>query len=187
MIYNIDLRLVGVVVGIALIAAHGIAMVHGDTVRGWLKAFPRSKTMGFVLMAIDAAWAFWLVATMDLGEFTGYRTGLMVLVPATFFLSLKFVDEFLSVRALGMLLLLLAEPLLEAAFLRPETSRLLLVVLAYVWIVAGLFWVGMPYLMRNQVAWLVESETRWRAGGVLGLAYGAAVLLCAIAFYHPAS
>lgn len=185
MIYNFDLRLVGFVIGTALIAAHIIAMVHGGTVRGWLKAFPRSKTMGGTLLAIDAAWAFWLVATMDLGEFTGYRTGLMILVPAAFVLSLKFVDEFLSVRALGMLLLLLAEPVLEAAFLRPETSRLLLVVLAYAWIVAGLFWVGMPYLMRNQIAWLLKSETRWRAGGFLGLAYGVAVLLCAIAFYHP--
>ena len=36
--------------------------------------------------------------------------------------------------ALGMIALLAAEPILEAAFLRPETSRLLVVVLAYVWI-----------------------------------------------------
>lgn len=186
MIYNFDLRLVGFVVGIALIAAHLVAMVHGKTVRGWLKAFPRSKTMGFALLAVDAVWAFWLVATMDLGEFTDYRTALMVLVPAAFFLSLNFVDEFLSVRALGMLLLLLAEPVLEAAFLRPETSRLLLVVLAYAWIVAGMFWVGMPYLMRDQITWLLKSEMRWKAGGILGVAYGAAVLVCAVAFYHAA-
>ena len=62
---------------------------------------------------IVSAWAFWLVATMDLGEFSKYRTLLKILVPAAWFLSLKFVDEFLAVRALGILLLLLAEPVFE--------------------------------------------------------------------------
>lgn len=186
MIYNFDLRPVGFVVGIGLIAAHVIAIVHGSTVRAWLHGFPRSKTAGRALLTLDAAWVFWLVAMMDLGEFTNYRTGLMILVPVAYFLSLKFVDEFLAVRALGMLLLLLAEPLLEAAFLHPETSRLLLVVLAYAWVVLGMFWVGMPYLMRDQIAWLLKSETRWKACGFLGLIYGAAVLFCALAFYHTA-
>jgi len=184
MIYNLDLRLVGFIVGIALIAAHLVAIIHGSTVRGWLQAFPRSKKMGAVLLAVAAIWAFWLVATMDLGEFSSYRTALMVLVPVSYFLSLKFVDEFLSVRATGILLLLLAEPVLEAAFLRPETTRLLLVILAYVWVVLGMFWVGMPYLMRDQIAWVLKSKERWTALCAGGVAYGAVVLICTLLFYN---
>ena len=41
-------------------------------------------------------------------------------------------------RALGILCLLAAEPLLDAAFLRPEMSRLLVTVFAYLLIVVGL-------------------------------------------------
>ena len=60
------------------------------------------------------------------------RCLLVVILVATF-LTFRYVDEFLAVRALGILLLLLAEPLIEAAFLRPEAGRLLLVALAYAW------------------------------------------------------
>lgn len=186
MIYHFDLRLVGFVVGIALLISHVLAIVHAETVREWLRAFPRSKMWGRGLLATASVWGFWLVATMDLGEFSNYRTGLMILVPVAFFLSLIYVDEFLAVRALGMLLLLLAEPVLEAAFLRPETSRLLLVVLAYAWVVIGMFWVGMPFLMRNQIAWLLKSKARWMVACVGGVAYGAAVVICALLFYHQA-
>lgn len=186
MIYNFDLRSVGFVVGIALIVTHLLAIVNGETVRGWLRAFPRSKAAGIALLTAVAVWAFWLVATMDLGEFTHYRRLLMLLVPVAWFLSWKYVDEFLSVRALGILMLLIAEPVLEAAFLRPEASRLLLVTLAYAWVVLGMFWIGIPYLMRDQVTWLLKSDWRWRACSFGGLAYGAVVLACALMFYRAA-
>jgi hypothetical protein len=93
------------------------------------------------------------------------------------FLMLKYTPEFLAARATGMLLLLAAEPVLEAAFLRPEAGRYLLVVLAYGWIIAGLFWVGMPYLLRDQIAWASKSDSRFRVLSIAGLLYGAT--LCA--------
>lgn len=185
MIYtSLNLQTVGFIVGIALVAAHGIALLHAEGVRTWLRSMPRSRTIGTTLLTVNAAWAFALIATMDLGEFSNYRTALMVLIPVAYFLSLKFVDEFLAVRAFGMLLLLAAEPVLESAFLRPETSRLLLVVLAYAWAVLGMFYVGMPYLMRDQIGWWLKSDGRWRAGCFAGLAYGAAVLICSATQYR---
>jgi hypothetical protein len=72
--------------------------------------------------------------------------------------------------------LLDAEPLLESAFLRDEPIRLLLVTLVYLWVIFAMFWVGMPYTLRNQISWITATEKRWRAAAVAGLAYGA--LLC---------
>src|SRR6202022_3464597 len=95
----------------------------------------------------------------------------------------RFVDEFLAVRALGILLLLAAEPLLDAAFFRYETSRLLVTVFGYLLIVAGLFWVMMPYLLRDQINWSARSNERWRLLHGMALAYGLAILACAIALY----
>ncbi len=187
MIYTFDLRTVGFVVGIALVLVHLVGILNAKEVKGWLKAFPRSKPAGIVLVVAASAWAFWLVATMDLGEFYTMRTILMIVVPVACYLCMQYVDDFLSVRALGMLLLLLADPLLEAAFLRPEASRLLLVVLAYAWILIGMFWVGMPYLMRDQIAWLLKSDGRWKAACIGGIAYGAAVLISALLFFQQQS
>ncbi len=183
MIYSLSLRDVGLALGILLIVAHLLALLHAGGAKALLRLFPRSRTAGNVLLTIDAIWAFQLVARMDLGEFSPWRQTILVVIVAFYFLTLIFVDEFLSVRALGILCLLAAEPLLEAAFLRPEWSRLLVTVLAYIWIVLGLFWVGMPYLLRDQIAWVTREATRWRLAAAGGLAYGAAMLLCAILFY----
>lgn len=175
----LSLRAVALIVGVLLIALHGLAIAQSHSVRPWLKNLPRSMSAGTVLLALDALWAFLLIYFMDLGEFSHLRKPLLILIPIAAVLTYKFVDEFLAVRALGILLLLAAEPLLEAAFLRPETSRLLLVSLAYAWAVLGMFWVGMPYLLRDQIEWVGKTETRWKIACGAGLFYG--VVMCATA------
>ncbi len=182
MIYGLSLRTIGVLVGLLLAVAHLFALLRGDLVLAWLKEFPRSRPAGLVLVTVAAIWTFWLVATIDLGEFSNLRTMLLVAIPVGAFLTARFVPEFLAVRSLAMLLLLAADPLLEAAFLRPEKSRLLLVILAYAWAVKGIFWVGLPYLFRDQVAWIQSRPGLWKAATGLGVAYGCAILLFAFSW-----
>jgi hypothetical protein len=180
MIYPFSLQLTGIVVGFLLIAAHVWALTAPAPTQSFLRALPRSRTWGAILLVISAVWAFWLVRTMDLGEFARLRSVLTIAVPVGAVLAWMFVDEFLAVRALGILALLLAEPLLEAAFMRPEVSRLILVCLAYTWILAGLFLVGMPYILRDLTTWLLHRQTRYRGAAVAGLVYGVVLLTCAI-------
>ena len=183
MIYSLSLYTLGLLVGALLILTHGVALIHAQAVQQFLKRLPRSREAGAVLLTVDGVWAFWLVATIDLGEFTTYRPIFLSAIVAGYFLTLVFVDEFLAARALGMLLMLAAEPLLEAAFLRPETSRLLLSVLAYAWATMGIFWVGKPDLLRDQVEWVTQSKMRWRLATLAGVAYGAVVLLAALTLF----
>lgn len=180
MIYSLSLHTAGLAVGLLLIAIHAIALINAREIRKLLLGFPRSKVFGIALMTVDAIWAFVLIAKIDLGEFTSWRQTILIAIFVAWILTIKFVDEFLSVRALGILCLLAAEPVLEAAFLRPETSRLLLTALAYAWATLGIFWVGMPYLLRDQIGWISKTDLRWRASALAGIAYGAAVLGCAL-------
>lgn len=182
-IYDLSLHTVGLILGFLLLTIHVIALVRPEQTKGWLIQLPRSKPLGIGLLAVDSIWTFWLVSNMDLGEFSQYRTLLQIGVPIAFVLTLTFVDEFLAVRALGMLALLAAEPVLSAAFLRPESARLFLVVLAYVWLTLGLFWVGMPYVLRDQIDWITKTGRRFRALTLAGLVYGLVVLACAVAIY----
>ncbi len=180
MIYSLTLQTAGLATGIVLLAAHIIALWRSVETRNWLKQFPRSRAMGTLLIALAAIWSFLLMRGMDLGEFARLRNLMLVAIVAGAFLAWKYVEEFLAVRAVGMLALLAAEPLLEAAFMRQETTRLLLVLLAYVWIINGLFWVGMPWLMRDQIAWLTARTQRYRAAAWAGLLYSGALILCAL-------
>src|SRR6516162_10890004 len=182
-VYDLSLHTIGLIVGLLLLVTHSTALVRPEETKQWLRKFPRSRLIGNVLLAIDAIWTLWLVSNMDLGEFSQFRTWLQIGVPLVSILTIIFVDEFLSVRALGIMALLAAEPRLSSAFLRPEISRLLVVILAYVWLTLGLFWVGMPYLLRDQITWLTESANRFKAVAMAGLLYSLSILVCTVTVY----
>lgn len=183
MIYSWTLQQAGLLVGSLLVIGHLIALLHARGLQQLLAGLPRSREAGFVLFTLAAAWWFGLIASIDLGEFTNLRQLFLAVIGLGYVLTLVFVPEFLAVRALGMLCLLAAEPVLEAAFLRPEQSRLLLTALAYAWAVSGIFWIGKPYLLRDQIAWVSASPWRWRAAALGGILYGAALLAAAATQY----
>jgi len=183
MIYHLSLQDAGLIAGIFLLLFAAPGFVKPELVCGVAQQFPRSRSLGVALLTIDLLWSFWLVATMEMGEFSAFRRPLLILLPIGYFLVLKFVAEFLAVRALGIFCLLAAEPLLEAAFFRYETSRLLVTVFAYLLIVAGLFWVTMPYLLRDQINWSARSMVRCRLMHAIVLLYGAAILAFALTRY----
>jgi len=118
-----------------------------------------------------------------MGEFSAFRRPLLIALPIGYGLALRFVDEFLAVRALGILCLLAAEPLLDAAFLRYERSRLLVTVFAYLLIIAGLFWVAIPYVLRDQINWSARTVFRWRCLHAAALIYGCVILTFAFTQY----
>ena len=181
MIYHFSLQSAGLVAG-ALLVLLSLAAIFSPA-RTLLPQFPRSRTAGAAFLTVDLIWSFWLLATMEMGEFSNFRRPLLFILPIGFFLVLKFVDEFLAVRALGILCLLAAEPLLDAAFLRPEIGRLLVTVLAYLMIVAGLIWVTMPYLLRDQINWSANNAGRWRLVAGITLVFGVTILTCAMVIY----
>ena len=181
MIYSfLSLQTTGLLVGALVLVLHALALFRAKGVQQWLKKFPRSRELGVVLLTVDAIWAFALIAQIDLGEFTRGRMFFLIIIAIAYVLTLLFVDEFLAVRALGMFLILLAEPLLEVAFQRPETGHLLLSVLAYAWATLGIFWVGMPYLLRDQIDWVSRSDMRWRLAALAGVVYGGALIVVSL-------
>ncbi len=183
MIYDLNLKTAGLIMGALLVLISLPGFVKPTLIQDWLRRLPRSRVAGVFLLTVVLVWSFWLLATMEMGEFSSFRRPLLLALPIGYLLVIRFVDEFLAVRALGILCLLAAEPLLEAAFFRYETSRLLVTVLAYLLIIAGLFWVTMPYLLRDQINWSARSGIRWNSLHVCTAAYGIALLACAFTQY----
>lgn len=180
MYYSFSLRLVGIVVGVALVAAHLLAVFKPDAVRAFLTRLPRWHAMGVALMTVNLAWAWYIAYVMDWGEFETWRSYVLVFLPLAYIGMVALVHEFLAARAVGIFLLLAAMPMLDAAFMQPQLSRLLLVVLAYAWVVLGLFWTSSPHLLRDHVHFLLKSPGRWMIATWGGVAYGVLVLVSAL-------
>jgi hypothetical protein len=183
----------GIVLGVWLVAVHALMLAKPAPVQGFLKRFPRNHPLGQILLAIGLLWFWMLVAVpgkgvlhslaMDLGEFNGLKKYLRYLVPLSIVAVGMAVKEFLAVRALGLIGLMAAAPLLESSFLKDPDSRLLVPVFAFAMVIASLYWVGMPYLFRDAVTWATATPKRWRLLSLAGLGYGVAVLSCAFLFW----
>lgn len=184
----------GLVLAIWLIGIHALMLAKPLAVQSFLKKFPRNEPLGQILMGIGLAW-FWLLIApsgmgklsalaMDLGEFNGAKRFLQILIPITLVLVCRSIRDFLAVRALGLLGLMAAAPLLAAAFLKDPTSRLLVPIFAYAMLTASMFCVGMPFLFRDAVTWVTADQKRWTLFSVAGLAYGVATLACAFLYWR---
>lgn len=191
---QIPLFTAGLILGVWLIASHTLMILKPQPVQAWLKKFPRNAALGQIILGIGLAW-FWLLIApdglgklsalrMDLGEFNGAKPLLRLLVPAALFAVSVSVRDFLAVRALGLLGLMIASPLLESAFLKDPQSRLLIPIFAYALLTVSMFLVGMPYLFRNAITWVTADQKRWQALSAAGIAYGLATITCAFAYWR---
>lgn len=180
---GLPLKPTGIGLGLTLLVSHLWAWKNAAATKAFLKSFPRNYALGAVLLTLAFLWGMMCLFNIDMGEFYFLRRWFLTLVPIGFVLVLVYVKEFLAVRALGSLMLLAAGPVLAAAFLQPPVTRLLLPILAYAWIITGMFFVGMPFLLRDIIGWLLARESRWNLAVWSGVGYGALMLLLAIFTY----
>ena len=152
-------------------------------ITAWLTAFPRNIWAGRVLAAVDIA----LVARLLLSEgflwVDAHRPLVFLAAPAAFVIIAVFMDEFLSVRALGGLFLLIPFWILKAAFLHPLAGKLLMTCFAYLLVVTGMVLVWSPYLFRKLVKRASTGEYSGYAIGILGASLGAAMIIMGLFVY----
>jgi hypothetical protein len=180
---GIPLRIMGILIGLWLIASHAFALAKPDLVKPWLKRFPRNDKLGTILVIIAFAWSFIIWSCMDLGEFFKIEKPVQMILVAGCVGVIIYVKEFLAVRSLGFLMILAAAPILDSAFLKEPQTRLLIVAIAYAIALKGMFWVGMPYLLRDQINWVLAKDNRYKIGAIAGAVYGLVVLICALVWW----
>jgi len=191
---SLPLNVAGYAMAGYLLVAHGFMVWKARACKEWLIKLPRHRSAGIYTLAVSMFWFWLLIApddrgllsslSMDIGEFNAVKPWLRILVPIAFLGMVLYVKEFLFVRALGVLALMVTGPLLAASFNKDPATRLLVPVFSYLLLTKGLFWVGMPYTFRDLVTWATASDNRWRILAFSGLGYGALTLLCAVLFWR---
>jgi len=109
-------------------------------------------------------------------EYTRFRPLFVLGVVGLGVTSWLYVREFIAVRSLGILFLLGGDVMLDAAFLRQDIARLLVVSYAYVIIIEGMVMVGAPYLLRDAIGWGLATPLRGKFLLGAGLLFGLVLL-----------
>jgi len=164
------------VVGVGIFSACVPAQVR----RGLID-FPRSLWPGRILLAVDMVWAAYAITTLHLGMFDAGKVHLYWLAPVFIIIGCLYLDEMLSVRALGGLLLLVAGPVLNVARWNPSNWRLVVTVIAYIWILIGLAFLLEPWWFRRLTQPMLHNDRILRIGGICKALVGFGLI--ALAFW----
>ncbi len=176
MIYSFSLAQVSVWAGLGLILSHGWGFLDYRQATQWIRNFPRGDGFGGMLLALATGWSAWLAGTINLMEYTRFRPLFVLGVIGLGVSSWLYVREFIAVRSLGILFLLAGDVLLDAAFLREDATRLVVVSYAYLMIIEGMVMVGAPYLLRDAITWGLGTATRGKWLMAMGVIFGLVLL-----------
>ncbi|QHI68947.1 hypothetical protein [Tichowtungia aerotolerans] len=177
-----SLAVIALILGVLALGGGFLAAKAPELVRRGMEKYPRSVWPGRILLAIDMGWAAYAVNLMHLGGFDAWKVHLMWLTPVLIIIGAVYLDEMLSVRALGGFLLLAAGSMLDAARWHPSLWRLVITVIAYLWIVAGLFFVLEPWWFRR-VMLRFQSLPAIRTAGISKAVFGVGLILLALLVY----
>ncbi|MGE4490165.1 MAG: hypothetical protein AB7E95_11545 [Kiritimatiellales bacterium] len=178
-----ELAVTTLLIGLAALAGGVFAVAAPTKLRAGLVAFPRSIWPGRILAAVDLAWAAYELSLMHLGMFDAWKVHLYWLVPVSVYLCARYLDELLSPRALGGFMLLLAGLVLDIARWHPSEWRLVIVVMAYLWILVGLLFLLSPWWFRRIALAVTKTDSLLRIGGIVKMLAGLALVVLALRVY----
>jgi hypothetical protein len=176
--------MVALLIGLLALTGGGISLLAPAKIRTGVAAFPRSIWPGRILAAIDLTWAAYELTQMHLGMFDAWKVHLYWLTPVAIFLCVKYLDELLSPRALGGFLLLAAGPVLDIARWHPSQWRLVVTVIAYLWILLGLTFLLSPWWFRRIAVFVTgRGDGAVRITGAIKLLLGLGLIALALLVY----
>ena len=153
----------------------------GSTARN----LPRSKPAAWLFFGAGAAWFIWRLSFLGESDLIFFKTPQPVMLGfgALAVLAFIYTPDFLAVRGLSVLMLLVGEPLLYAAYMEYQyKQRLLMVTAVYAGLGLALYFAAAPYRLRDFFDWLFRQPTRPRLIGAILLCYGL-VTACAAFTY----
>ncbi|MCX7886732.1 MAG: hypothetical protein N3B01_05685 [Verrucomicrobiae bacterium] len=168
------LALVTTLVGIGLIAVRLPGVLAPARYRAFLVSFPRSKLWGRVLITVVGliVWVIMLRASRESDEWRWAQPFIVVGVPVVLYLIYRYGVHYLALRATAALLLLVAKQMVDAADLSETPLRLIVTVLAYVWVIAAMWMAAAPHHFRDLIGWTMASDRRCRRLCSAGVVFG---------------
>ncbi len=172
------LSLLSIVLGVGLAAPQVYGLARPTAFAAAARKFPRHIPTGIVLMVLGTLWFLWNVNQEPIADFAAIKPHMMVVFAAIGLGTCLFVQDFLAVRGLAVVLLLLGKLMVDTG--RPhlgETPWVLLIqVWAYVLVVAGIWFTVSPWRLRDFLNWATASEKRIKVGSGIRLAFALLVV-----------
>ena len=167
------LSLLSILLGAGLGAPQIYGLAQPKKFAAGVQKFPRNYAAGLVLMLLATAWFLWIVNNEPIADFSAYKPAMLGGFAAVGVLSCIFVRDFLAVRGLAVVFMLLAKLMVDTGRPHLGESPFVLVIQtwAYVLVVAGIWFTVTPWKLRDLLEFATANETRVRIGSGLRLVF----------------
>ena len=166
----------------------GLPQIYGlmkpEEFRTAVRKFPRSLPWGLVLMILGTAWFLYNFSQESISDFETIKKWLFMLFTAVGLGSCLFIHDFLAVRGLAVVMLLLAKWMVDTG--RPQLENgwvLIFQAWAYLLVIAGIWLTVAPWRLRDLLDWATANEKRIKIGCAVRLAFGLFIALVGFAKY----
>ena len=137
-----------------------------------VRKLPRSTPLGYLFMLSATVWFIWNVSHESLSDFESLKPFLFILFVGVGVGSCFYVQDFLAVRGLAVLMLLLGKLMADTERWANSDWRLVIAVWAYLLVVAGMWFTVSPWRLRDFFYWATANERRIRFGSAVRFAFG---------------
>ena len=172
-----SLSTLSLILGLVYGTGHLYGFIKPDSFKKGLLNFPRSNPWGYVLMLMATLWFLWNVQQENISDFEPYKPIMVIGFALVGVGSCFFLRDFLSIRALAVLMLLMAKMMVDTARWADSPFRLIITTWAYVWVIAGMWLTISPWRMRDMIQWFTADPTRMRLGCAVRAGFGFLVAL----------
>jgi hypothetical protein len=172
------LSLLSILLGVGMSVPQVYALTKPAQFTAAARRLPRNVPVGVALMLLGTAWFLWIVNQEPIADFSAYKPVMLAAFAAVGVLTCIFIQDFLAVRGLAVLLLLLGKLMVDTG--RPHLGQspfvLVIQAWAYVLIVAGMWFTIAPWRLRDLIEFAIATENRIRIGSLIRLAFAVFII-----------
>ncbi len=183
---DLKLSTLSIILGLFVALLNAFGLVKPKTFAEAARKFPRYTPLGYLLMLLGTVWFLYYVKQESVSDFAAMKRFFYVLFGGVGIGACIFVKDFLPVRGLAVVLLLLAKLMADTARWEETDWRLVISTWAYVLAVAGMWFTISPWRLRDILNWSVATESRTRLLSGVRCAFGLLILLLGLTVFKAA-
>ncbi len=181
---ELNLSTLAILLGLGMGVPQVFGLMKPAAFRDRVRKFPRSIKAGYVLMAIGTAWFLFNLNQENIADYAAYKPYMLGGFALLGVLTCVFVRDFLAVRGLAIVFLLLAKLMVDTARWYDTAWRLVIVTWAYVLVIAGMWFTVSPWRLRDMLNWATATDQRVRVGSGIRLAFALLVLVLGVTVFR---
>ena len=183
---DLKLSTLSVILGLIVVLPSLVGLLNPKMFAGAARKFPRHTNTGYVLTALGTLWFLFYVQQESVSDFASIKKVFYFLFAAVGLGTGVFVRDFLPVRGLAVLMLLLAKLMVDTARWEDTDWRWVISTWAYALAVVGMWFTISPWRLRDILNWSVATESRTRLTSGVRVTFGVFIIVLGLTVFKAA-